>query len=80
MSWLMRPTEAEIIDNFEHVLASIIYGTLFGVPTDLGIDQQTEDSLDVLAAAPDKTVELINAARAEFAAQLDGMHADRINP
>ena len=70
MTRLNEPDEAELRANFEQLLAD---GPPF--PTETGLDEQTFDAIiRVWAAAPNPPAALIDAARREFAAQLDGTH------
>lgn len=63
--------------SFNDVLDRIVAGELERVPSDTGIDQQTIDVLNLLAAQPDpKTPADIEACRIEFGRQLDGTHAE----
>lgn len=72
-----HPTEAQLVANFNSVLDRIVSGELFRVPSDTGLDQQTIDVLNALAAQPDRTLPSdIAACRTEFGRQLDGTHAD----
>lgn len=69
-----RPTEAELVANFEAALESVRSGG--GLNSETGLDMETEAALWVIAGAhPQVPDDLIEAARVEFAAQLDGSHA-----
>ncbi|WP_278264903.1 hypothetical protein [Nocardia sp. AG03] len=68
-----HPTEDEIRAEFEQMLDSVCGGG--GLRTDTGLDTETADALWAIARAhPRVTEDLVRAARAEFAAQLDGSH------
>lgn len=70
------PTELELRRAFEAELASVSGGT--GWRSGTGLDDETVSALIAVARAyPDIPDELIAAARAEFAAQLDGTHSAR---
>lgn len=69
-----HPTDDELRENFEEMLQSVRRGG--GLWSDSGLDMETEEALWAIARAytnvPD---ELVDAARAAFAGQLDGSHA-----
>ncbi|MFD6391382.1 hypothetical protein [Nocardia sp. NPDC060259] len=68
-----HPAEDEIRANFDEMLASVCAGG--GLRTDTGLDNETTQALWAIARAhPQVPAELVTAARAEFAAQLDGSH------
>lgn len=70
-------TSEELTTTFNDVLDRIVRGDLQRVPSDTGIDQQTIDVLNALAAQPDRTLPTdIAACRIEFGRQLDGTHAE----
>jgi hypothetical protein len=67
------PTEDEMRANFEEMLASVCGGG--GLRTETGLDNETENALWAISRVhPRVPEELVTAARAEFAAQLDGSH------
>ena len=71
----MHPTQAELVRTFNGVLDGIVNGTTVGCPTDTGLDPQTVDILNLLAAQPNpKRPVDIAACRTEFARMLDGTH------
>ncbi|MFE1593225.1 hypothetical protein [Nocardia sp. NPDC058705] len=71
-----RPTEDELRVNFEVELASAVAGG--GVRTETGLDTRTEDALvNIVHAFPVVSQQLIDAARAAFAGQLDGSNAEQ---
>ncbi|WP_026123417.1 hypothetical protein [Nocardiopsis chromatogenes] len=71
---LEPPTPEEIRANFEGALESVRNGG--GVNSETGLDMETEGALWAIAAAhPNIPDSLIETARAEFAAQMDGSHA-----
>lgn len=68
-------TDAQITANFNRVLDGIVSGELHGCPTDNGIDMETAEILNLLAAQPDpKSPADIVACRTEFGRQMDGTH------
>jgi acyl-CoA reductase-like NAD-dependent aldehyde dehydrogenase len=69
-----HPTEDELHENFAEMLESVRRGG--GLRTETGLDMDTEEALwDIARAYPDVTDELVDAARAAFARQLDGSNA-----
>ena len=72
----MHPvTDDEITANFNDVLDAIVAGSLERCPSDTGIDDETQDVLNLLAAQPNpKSPADIAACRTEFGRQLDGTH------
>ncbi|MEU4598353.1 hypothetical protein [Nocardia sp. NPDC023988] len=69
-----EPTEAEIRQNFDKMLASVLSGG--GIHSETGLDMKTEDALwQVARAYPNASDDLVRAARAAFAGQLDGSNA-----
>lgn len=65
------PTEAELRQNFDDMLRSVLSGG--GIHSETGLDMKTEDALwDIARAYPDVPDALVDAARAAFAGQLDG--------
>jgi hypothetical protein len=66
----------DITASFNSVLDSIVAGELERVPSETGLDQQTIDILNLLAAQREKLPTDIAACRAEFGRQLDGTHAE----
>lgn len=68
------PTDAEMRRNFEGLLEKVRAG---GAPhSDSGLDLDTEEALWAITRAhPDVPDELVAAARAAFAGQLDGSNA-----
>ncbi|MEU0540339.1 hypothetical protein [Nocardia sp. NPDC005978] len=69
-----RPSEEQLRRNFDSVLSEVSAGR--GVRTETGLDEQTENALWAIArAAPNIAPELVDAARAAFAGQLDGSNA-----
>ncbi|MFC9966147.1 hypothetical protein [Nocardia ignorata] len=69
-----EPTEAEIRQNFDKMLASVLSGG--GIHSETGLDMKTEDALwQVARAYPNASDDLVQAARAAFAGQLDGSNA-----
>lgn len=66
----------DITASFNRTLDRILDGTYTRVPSETGLDQQTIDALNSLAAQPDKTPSDIEACRIEFGRQLDGTHAE----
>lgn len=68
------PTDAELRRNFETELASVTAGG--GLRSETGLDVRTDAALiEIAAAFPAVTAELVAAARAAFAGQLDGSNA-----
>lgn len=68
------PDDQELRDSFEDLLASVVRGD--GLYTESGLDIETEQALTAIARAyPIVPDELITAARAAFAGQLDGSNA-----
>lgn len=66
-------TDEELRVIFNNLVDHPISG---GVPSDTGLDDDTIEALNRLwAAGPNPPARLIDAARAEFEAQLDGSHA-----
>ena len=65
---------SDLIDAFNRILDDIVAGRISGVPDDTGLDEQTIEVLELLAAQPDKIAADIAACRVEFARQLDGTH------
>ncbi len=73
----MRTSEpGDVVASFNRTLDSIVAGELTRVPSDTGLDQQTIDILNLLAAQQEKLPTDIAACRAEFGRQLDGTHAE----
>lgn len=71
-----HPTDDELRENFAEMLESVRGGG--GLRTETGLDMETEEALwDIARAYPEVTEELVAAARAAFAGQLDGSHARR---
>ncbi|MGW6724413.1 hypothetical protein ACWF9G_00785 [Nocardia sp. NPDC055029] len=71
-----RPTDDELRLNFEVELASAVAGG--GLRTETGLDTRTEDALlNIVQAFPIVSQQLIDAARAAFAGQLDGSNAEQ---
>lgn len=69
-----HPTDDELRENFAEMLESVRRGG--GLRTETGLDMETEEALWAIARAyPDVADELVEAARAEFAGQLDGSNA-----
>ena len=69
-----EPTADELTATFENLVTNPEPGGM--VPSDTGLDDDTIEALNRLwAAGPNPPPRLIDAARAEFAAQLDGSHA-----
>lgn len=69
-----HPGEDELRENFAEMLESVRNGG--GLRTETGLDMETEDALwDIARAYPDISDELVEAARAAFAGQLDGTNA-----
>jgi hypothetical protein len=69
-----HPTEDELRENFAEMLESVRNGG--GLRTETGLDMETEEALwDIARAYPEVTDDLVAAARATFAGQLDGSHA-----
>lgn len=69
-----HPTDDELRENFAEMLESVRNGG--GLRTETGLDMTTEDALWAIARAyPEVTEELVAAARAAFAGQLDGSNA-----
>lgn len=65
------PDDDELRDNFDAELASVRSGR--GLHTETGLDAETHAALIAIARAyPAVTDELVDAARAAFAGQLDG--------
>lgn len=65
------PTEAELRQNFEEMLRSVLTGG--GIHSETGLDMKTEDALwNVARTYPNVPDALVDAARAAFAGQLDG--------
>ncbi|TLF82439.1 hypothetical protein [Nocardia cyriacigeorgica] len=68
------PTDDELRQNFEEMLASVCSGG--GLRSATGLDMKTEDALWAIARAhPEVPDDLVAAARAAFAGQLDGTNA-----
>ncbi|MFF2087777.1 hypothetical protein ACFVVM_28700 [Nocardia sp. NPDC058176] len=68
------PTEAELRQNFEEMLHSVLTGG--GIHSETGLDMKTEDALwEVARAYPNVPDALVDAARTAFAGQLDGSTA-----
>jgi hypothetical protein len=65
---------SDLIAAFNRVLDDIVAGTITSVPDDTGIDPETVEILELLAAQPEKTTADIAACRSEFGRQLDGTH------
>jgi hypothetical protein len=66
-----HPTDDELQENFAEMLESVRRGG--GLHTETGLDMETEEALWAIARAyPDVADELVEAARAAFARQLDG--------
>ncbi|HLS76870.1 MAG TPA: hypothetical protein VK083_08795 [Nocardia sp.] len=69
-----HPTDEELRRNFERELASVTSGG--GLRSETGLDVQTDAALMAIAVAyPAVSEELVRAARAAFAGQLDGSNA-----
>ncbi|MEU1952227.1 hypothetical protein ACH474_22065 [Nocardia rhamnosiphila] len=68
------PSDDELRENFAEMLESVRNGG--GLRTETGLDMETEDALWAIARAyPEVSDELVEAARATFAGQLDGTNA-----
>ncbi|WP_067473374.1 hypothetical protein [Nocardia amamiensis] len=68
------PTGDELRANFDELLASVLTGG--GIYSESGLDMATEEALWMIARAyPDVPDELVDAAHAAFAGQLDGSNA-----
>ncbi|MBF6297656.1 hypothetical protein IU459_08880 [Nocardia amamiensis] len=68
------PTDDELRANFDELLASVLTGG--GIYSESGLDMETEKALWTIARAyPGVPDELVDAARAAFAGQLDGSNA-----
>ncbi|WP_330233021.1 hypothetical protein OHA40_11390 [Nocardia sp. NBC_00508] len=68
------PSDDELRANFDELLASVLTGG--GIYSESGLDMETEEALWTIARAyPDVPDELVDAARAAFAGQLDGSNA-----
>lgn len=68
-----EPTDDELTATFEDLVNHPEPDAM--VPSDTGLDDDTIEALNRLwAAGPNPPARLIDAARAEFAAQLDGSH------
>ncbi|MBF6211562.1 hypothetical protein IU433_19155 [Nocardia puris] len=68
------PTEDELRSNFEAELASVTTGG--GLRSETGLDVETDAALiEIARAYPAVPEELVRAARAAFAGQLDGSNA-----
>lgn len=70
-----HPTDQELVETFNRVLEDILSGETGGCPTDTGLDWQTFQILNLLAAQKNPTAEDIRACRIEFGRMLDGTHA-----
>lgn len=71
-----HPSDDELRENFAEMLESVRNGG--GLRTETGLDTETEEALWAVARAyPDVPEELVEAARAAFAGQLDGTNARR---
>ncbi|WP_405167248.1 hypothetical protein OG203_20470 [Nocardia sp. NBC_01499] len=71
---LDQPTDDELRQYFDEALASVRSGG--GVATDNGLDLRTADALWAIAEVyPNITDDLIAAAHAAFAGQLDGANS-----
>ncbi|AYF77053.1 hypothetical protein D7D52_28225 [Nocardia yunnanensis] len=71
-----RPSEQQLRRNFDTLLADVLAGE--GVRTASGLDSPTEAALWAIAKAyPNVSEDLVTAARAAFAGQLDGSNAAR---
>ncbi|MGW5385212.1 hypothetical protein [Nocardia sp. NPDC003963] len=71
-----HPSDDELRENFAEMLESVRNGG--GLRTETGLDMETEDALWSIARAyPEVSEELVDAARAAFAGQLDGTNARR---
>lgn len=68
---LYQPTEAELRQTFDRVIARIYDGQLSACPSDTGLDAETHAAVTAFAAG-EITEE---AAREVFARMLDGTHA-----
>ncbi|MEV3963155.1 hypothetical protein AB0M34_20025 [Nocardia sp. NPDC050193] len=69
-----HPSDDESRENFAEMLESVRKGG--GLRTETGLDMETEDALWAIARAyPEVTDDLVEAARATFAGQLDGTNA-----
>ncbi|WP_378737215.1 hypothetical protein [Nocardia brasiliensis] len=68
------PTDDELRRNFEAELTSVTTGG--GLRSETGLDMETDAALIAIARAyPAVTDDLVAAARAAFAGQLDGSNA-----
>lgn len=69
------PSKAELRRTFTAILDEIVAGSEWGCPTDSGMDDETANALDALAAQPNpKPPTAIRDCRIVFARQLDGTH------
>lgn len=70
------PSDDELRENFEEVLAAVLSGD--GPRTATGLDDVTQTALwAIFKAYPDVTPELVDAAKQGLAGQLDGSNAAR---
>lgn len=71
-----QPTDDQLRRTFAGQLAGALAGK--GVATCLGLDCETEEALwSVYVSYPEVSVDLVDAARAAFAGQLDGSNSAR---
>ncbi|GGO54265.1 hypothetical protein [Streptomyces lasiicapitis] len=71
-----RPTDEQLKKTFVAVLGDVLTGQ--GVRTCTGLDESTDAALWAIAKAyPEVSLDLVDAARAAFAGQLDGSNAAR---
>ncbi|MFI9406468.1 hypothetical protein [Nocardia sp. NPDC052316] len=71
---LDHPTEDELRQSFDAALDAVRAGA--GISSDTGLDLRTVNALwEIADAYPDIPEQLIAAARAAFAGQLDGSNA-----
>jgi hypothetical protein len=69
-----HPTEDELRRNFERELASVTTGG--ALHSETGLDIETDAALvDIAGAYPEVSEAMVAAARAAFAAHLDGTNA-----
>ncbi|MFE3188716.1 hypothetical protein ACFXHA_06875 [Nocardia sp. NPDC059240] len=73
---LGHASEDELRSSFDRVLAFVLEGR--GVPSDTGLDDETEAALWAVARAhPNASADLVEAARRAFAGLLDGSNTAR---
>ncbi|MFC4517880.1 toxin-antitoxin system YwqK family antitoxin [Streptomyces ehimensis] len=71
-----RPTDDQLTRVFAAVLEEVLSGQ--GLRTHTGLDMETDDALwEIAKYGPGAPPELVDAARAAFAGQLDGSNAAR---